>query len=278
MNDDFPTPTLTIEDVTLAEGTAGTSAFTFTVTLSPVAAGPVTVDVATSDGIATTADGDYVANSTTLTFVAGDSSETFTVLVNGDTKNEAYQNFNVNLTNATGGTAISGAGAGTITNDDAVPTILIGDISQFELNAGTSLFQFPVTLSNATDATVTINYATSDVSADDPADYAPAANTLTFIAGEIAKTIDVIVNGEATPEPNERSPSRFPRRSEQHLKTAALSEPSSTTTASRTLIIGDATAAEGVDPTITFTVTRTGHSLRFPQLPQPLLQVLVGSW
>ena len=44
-------PTLSINNVTLAEGNSGTTSFTFTVTLSAASGLPVTVDFATADGI-----------------------------------------------------------------------------------------------------------------------------------------------------------------------------------------------------------------------------------
>ena len=58
-------PTLSINDVTQAEGNSGTTNFTFTVSLdSPAGAGGVTFDIATSDGSAA-ATSDYVAQSLT---------------------------------------------------------------------------------------------------------------------------------------------------------------------------------------------------------------------
>ena len=48
-----PAPSLTINDVTLTEGDAGTANMTFTVTLSAASGKTVTVDYATADGTAT---------------------------------------------------------------------------------------------------------------------------------------------------------------------------------------------------------------------------------
>ena len=70
------TPSLSINDVSLAEGDSGTTAFDFTVSLSAIAGpGGVTFDIATSDGTATVADNDYTARSLTgQTIPAGSSS------------------------------------------------------------------------------------------------------------------------------------------------------------------------------------------------------------
>ena len=94
-------PTLSIDDVAVTEGQSGTVSATFTVTLSPTSMGPVTVNFATAPGTATVAS-DYVAQSGTLTFAAGQSAKTVTVVVNGDTVAEPHETFFVNLSAASG--------------------------------------------------------------------------------------------------------------------------------------------------------------------------------
>jgi hypothetical protein len=113
-------PALSINDVTVTEGNSGTVSATFNVTLSPVSAGTVTVNFATADGTAT-AGSDYAANSGVLTFNPGDSVQTITVVVNGDTTPEPNETFFVNLTAPAGATILDGQGQGTITNDDGAP-------------------------------------------------------------------------------------------------------------------------------------------------------------
>lgn len=123
------TPSLSINDVTQAEGDSGTTTFSFTVSLSsPAGAGGVSFDIATADGTATTADADYVGKSlTSQTIASGNSTYTFDVTVNGDTTVEANQSFFVNVTNVTGATVTDGQGQGTINNDD-FPITLIHDV------------------------------------------------------------------------------------------------------------------------------------------------------
>ncbi len=115
---------LTVNDVTLAEGDAGTTSFQFTVSLStPAPVGGVTFDIATADGTATTADNDFVAqNLAGQTSAAGNNSYNFTVTVNGDTTVEPNETFFVNVTNVTGAIVVDGQGQGTITNDDVTLT------------------------------------------------------------------------------------------------------------------------------------------------------------
>ncbi len=257
-----PGATFSIDDVTQIEGNSGTSTFTFTVTRGGNTTGSNTVDVATSNGTATTADSDYVANSTTLSFTAGQTSKTFAVTVNGDTKFEPTETFNVNLSNATGASATisDNLGVGTITNDDTQPTISIADVTQAEGNAGTSNFVFAVTLSNASSQTITVDYATADVSATAGSDYTAASGTLSFSPGVTSQNITVVVNGDSTVEPDETfnvnlsNPSNATIADNQGVGTITNDDvPAS-------FAIDDVTQIEGNAGTSTFafTVTRSG--------------------
>lgn len=122
-------PSLTINDVSLNEGNAGTTTFSFTVSLSaPAGAGGVTFDIATADNTATQPS-DYTAKLLTgQTIPAGSSTYTFDVLVNGDVTPEANETFFVNVTNVTGVTVSDGQGQGTIVNDDGMTITPIHDI------------------------------------------------------------------------------------------------------------------------------------------------------
>ena len=117
-------PTLSINDVSMAEGNSGTTNFVFTVTLSAASNLTVNVDYATANGTATIADNDYQAVSGTLTFNPGNLTRTITVLVNGDQKFEPDETFFVNLTNAVNATISDSQGLGTIQNDDTLQLIL----------------------------------------------------------------------------------------------------------------------------------------------------------
>jgi hypothetical protein len=113
-------PALSINDVTVTEGNAGTVSATFTVTLFPTATTTVTVNWATANGTATQPS-DYAAGSGPLTFTPGEATKTITVTVNGDTTPEANETFFVNLSGASGASVSDGQGQGTITNDDGAP-------------------------------------------------------------------------------------------------------------------------------------------------------------
>ncbi|GAA4804274.1 putative Ig domain-containing protein [Lysobacter hankyongensis] len=121
VNDD-PLPSLSINDVTVLEGNAGTVNAVFTVTLNAASGQTVNVNYATADGTATQP-ADYTNTSGTLTFSIGTTTQTITVPVIGETVPEANETFFVNLSGATNATIADNQGVGTITNDDVPVTV-----------------------------------------------------------------------------------------------------------------------------------------------------------
>jgi hypothetical protein len=111
-------PRISIGDVSLNEGNSGTTKFNFTVSLSAAYDAAVTVGYATANGTATIANRDYQARSGTVTFAAGVTSQTITILVNGDRTKELNETFYVNLSNAVSALITDSQGVGTIVNDD----------------------------------------------------------------------------------------------------------------------------------------------------------------
>jgi predicted extracellular nuclease len=199
-------PGLSINDVSVAEGNSGTTAMTFTVSLSaPAGAGGVTFDIATQDGTAQSPS-DYAAKSLTAQVIpAGATTYTFTVLVNGDTAPEANETLSVVVSNVVGANIIDGTGVGTITNDDVAASLSINDVSANEGNSGTTVFTFTVSLSEPAGAGgVSFDIATADGTATAPSDYvAVPKTTLTIPAASSSVTFSVTVNGDTTGEANE---------------------------------------------------------------------------
>ncbi|KAA8917981.1 autotransporter outer membrane beta-barrel domain-containing protein [Xanthomonas sontii] len=202
LNDDLPT--LSINNVSQNEGNSGNTAFTFTVSLSqPAGSGGVSFDIATANGTAT-AGTDYISSSVNgLTIPAGSSSATFTVQVIGDTLNEPDETFFVNVSNVSGATVADGQGQGTIVNDDAQPSLSIGDVSVIEGNSGNTTATFTVTLSAASGQTVMVNYGTADGTATAGSDYVATSGPLAFAPGTTVQSIAVTIIGDTTVEPDE---------------------------------------------------------------------------
>jgi len=199
-------PELSIDDVTLDEGDTGTTAFTFTVSLSePAPAGGVHFDLATIDDTAT-APSDYTALSLTgQTIAAGQSSATYTVLVNGDTVPEDDEVFLVRVSNVVGASVANDTGIGLIVNDDAGVLLRVDSVSETEGNSGTKAFTFTVSLTEPAPAGgVSFDIATADGSATAPSDYIARSLTgQTIAAGTDSYSFAVTVNGDTTPEPDE---------------------------------------------------------------------------
>ncbi len=211
LNDDAPAPTpvagsVSINDVQITEGNNGQQVATFTVTRT---GGNAAFDVnfATADGSATTADGDYVAQSGALHVAQGVNSQQVSVVINGDTKVEGNENFHVNLSGATNGATISHAqGTGIIMNDDVAPvagSVSINDVQITEGNNGQQIETFTVTRTGG-NAAFDVNFATADGSATTADhDYVAKSGTLHFAEGVNSQTISVVVNGDTKVEGNE---------------------------------------------------------------------------
>jgi hypothetical protein len=114
-----PPVKLSIDDVSLAEGDAGKTDFSFTVTRTDNSEA-ISVDFATAENTATITDSDYVPISGTVNFAAGGNlSQHIIIQVDGDTRVESDETFFVNLTNASEVAVIADShGVGTIQNDD----------------------------------------------------------------------------------------------------------------------------------------------------------------
>jgi hypothetical protein len=191
---------VSITDAALAEGNAGTSTMQFTVTLAQAATTVTTIPFSTVAGTAS-ASSDYVAQSGSLTFNAGETSKTITVVINGDLSAEPAESFTVTLNPTdTAITLLRGTGTGTIFNDDGLS---IASATVTEGNAGTQVVNVTVTLSAASATPVTVQYATQDGTATAGVDYVARSGALTFAAGETSKTIAVTVNGDTAFEGDE---------------------------------------------------------------------------
>ncbi len=228
-----PTPQISIADTSVQEGDSDTSEATFTVTLS-APSDAVTVNYETLDGTATQPD-DYQQTSGTLAFAPNETTATVTVPVNGDTTEEADEDFSVLLWNPQNADVADGTGLGTILDDDtstpppdgdgdgvpdnldACPTVAAPNtangcpppplpslrINDVRVGERTTTARFTVRLSAASQQTTTVRYATANGTAKAPADYATRRGTLTFLPGQTARTIAVPIRNDRLDERTE---------------------------------------------------------------------------
>lgn len=205
------TSIVNIGDASVTEGNSGTRSTTFTLTLSAASGEAVTVSYGTGNGSAT-AGSDYQSASGIVTFGAGETTKTVSVVVNGDRDGEPNETFLVNLSHATGGAVIGDAqGTGTIVDDE--PRVSVTSVTKNEGNSGTTPFVFTVSLSAASDIPVSVNFATSPGSAKSPEDFETKSGTLNFAVGETSKTVTVYVNGDRIREGQEYFGLHFPSAS-----------------------------------------------------------------
>jgi hypothetical protein len=111
-----------------------------------------------------------------------------------------------NVTAEYGGAADYASGVGTLSGGQTVkaaPTLTIGDVMLTEGDGGTQDAVFAVTLSAASNLTVTASFATSDGTGAAPGDYTAATGTLAFAPGETLKTVTVKVKGDTSSESDE---------------------------------------------------------------------------
>ncbi len=204
-----------INNVEVNEGDTGEVSLGFTVYLGEPGDNVVTVFANTVDETARQEDNDYEPLvDYQLVFNPGETLKNFNVKINGDTKLESDETFEVKLSSSDV-TFVNdtGTGTGTIKNDDST-LISIDDVRKIEGDiAETTSFDFTVSLSHASEIPITVQYSTADGSSTglpEPAtlsdnDYQRKSNeTLTFNPGDLSKILSILVNTDTKVEGDER--------------------------------------------------------------------------
>ncbi|MGG5809358.1 Calx-beta domain-containing protein [Falsiroseomonas sp. CW058] len=251
----------------VAEGQAGTTPVTFTVTRTGDTGGAASANWAvTGSGTAVANAADFaggVLPSGAVVFAPGQSSATITLDIAGDTEVEPNEGFTVTLSGAAGATLAMASATTSIRNDDAAFTVTGPASPVTEGNAGSTAASFTVTRSGDTSAAGTVAWSVAGSGANpaSDADFAGGAlpaGTLAFAAGQTSATITLGLAGDTTFEPDEGF-------------TLSVTGPGGTTSAAATirnddafLSIADVAAGvvEGHSGTkaVAFTVTRGGNT------------------
>jgi hypothetical protein len=277
IDNDDNAPSVSISDVSANEGNTGTTNFVLMVTKTGDTEVDATLNFATADGTTNPATGntacgpgvDYQTQSGTLTFVPADTSEQITIAVCGELVFELDQTFNVNLSTPSHATVGDGLGVGTIVNDDAAPTLTIGDVTANEANGGTTNFTFTVSKAGATEVNATVDFAAAN-GGSEPAtggsscgpgvDYETRTGSLTFFPGDTSKPITVNVCGDTVFEANQNFLVNLSNAGSATITDGEGLGTINNDDTAPSLSINDVTQAEGDSGTtnFTFTVTRTG--------------------
>ena len=251
-NDD--SRTLSINDTTVTEGNTGTTPAQLTITMSQAAGIPVTVAYSTKDGTATTANSDYVAQNTSVTFAVGETTKNITFAVNGDYNPEANEYFDVNISTASGVTISKNSGRVTITDDDNRTLTLVG-LTTLEGDNPTKDINLTVNVTPSSSPIArTITYSTVNGSAIAGSDYVAVTNqSVVIAAGATSVNLPITIIGDLVNEPDETFTVTIASADGFNI----LGSPATVTITnddSRTLSINDTTVTEGNIGTTTATL------------------------
>ncbi len=212
LNDDTAVVSIAAAEAIAAEGNAGTTAFTFIVSLDQAAPTDQSVDWTVAGSGAHAADAaDFggVLPTGSLILAAGETSTTVTVLVAGDTHVEHDEGFFVALSKATSGLVVgTGSANGTILSDDrSVVSITAAAAARPEGHSATTAFTFTVSLDQAATTSQSVDWAVTGFGAHaaDAADLNGSlpSKSVTFDPGETTKTITIDVSGDPIVEQDE---------------------------------------------------------------------------
>jgi hypothetical protein len=192
-------PTVSVADATAPEAIG--VQMIFAVTLSEAATQDVTVSYATADGTAV-AGSDYTAATGTITFPPGATAGEVRVTIFVEGIDEPAETFALNLSNPVGAVIGDGSAVGTIVDGDPPPGLSVTDCAIAE-GGGLSECQFSIYRLGPTAQTVTVDYATSNFTAQAPSDYLSTSGTLTFPPDTGALPLNVTIQGDAANELDE---------------------------------------------------------------------------
>jgi hypothetical protein len=191
ITDDDPTPTVAVADATATEG----SDLVFVITLSNPSSVDTVVSYATSNGTAASP-GDFAGRAGTVTVPAGATTASVAVPTVDDPVDEPTEALTLDVT-ANGATR---TGTGTILDGDVTPAISVADITVVEGATAT----FTIVLSGPSSTDVTVDVATSDGTATNPADYsAVGTSTVTIPAGSTSVVVSTATTSDLIDEISE---------------------------------------------------------------------------
>ena len=207
--------TIAINSVTVGEGDSNA---VLNVTISPPPADGTTVEVTYSLSANSAGSSDYDHTPVPLMFTSTNTEETISIDITDDSLNEDRETITVQLVSADSIDLFdSGAGAGigivTILDNDGTLPVVVLDATMQSVPEGTAAPQILVKLENtageetASGRTVTVQFAMTEGSADDPLDYkleTSATNTITFMPGTTSMRLPIEIISDAYDEDNEQ--------------------------------------------------------------------------
>jgi hypothetical protein len=242
---------------TLATNTVSETngALTLTVVRAGATNTAVSVDFHTTN-ITATAGSDYTATNGTLSFAAGETTNTIDLELLDNATQESTETFRVRLVNAVN-TSIGGStNLVTVTDDDG--SIIGFEVAAISVAEDTNAVTITVIRSGATHTAATVRFASSNLTAVAGSDFIGTNGILTFAAGVTTNSLGLAILNDATAENNETLTLRLSSPTNCSLGTSNLTV---TITTNDSAILAFSVATNLVSEssgTLTFTVNRTG--------------------
>jgi len=167
---------------------------------------PVTVDFFTADQTAKSGL-DYTGITNTLSFAPQERLKRVSIPILNNTQKQPSRNFRVTLANPTGGTVGSQKTA-TVTILDNDPGFQFDSASYAVAEDAGGVRIGLLRGTDDTNSTVTVDFATSDLTASDRLDYTGVTNTAAFAPGETVKFVTIPIVNDAVTEPAKNFHSR----------------------------------------------------------------------
>lgn len=146
---------------------------------------------------------DYKPVSGELLFQPGETFKQVTIPIKGDLIDEFDEKFALYLFNANNAVISTNRTIVTIVDNDAPPSLTIGNFNLAEGNSGNTAFNFPVTLSAPSEKPIFVQFNTGGGTAIPNQDYVRAQGTLTIPPAQQQTVLAVNVIGDLTVEQDE---------------------------------------------------------------------------
>lgn len=170
----------------------GAGSITLTVQRTDGTDGIVTVSYATTTDGTATANSDFDEVSGILTFDDGTQTQQIVIPITDDSLVEANETFDVVLTTPTGGASLGSPSTVQVTIlENDVPGVLAFDSSTASVSEDGTSIDITVSRTNGKDGVVSVDYQTSNGTAQAGSDYEARGGTLTFGNGIATQTISV---------------------------------------------------------------------------------------
>jgi len=154
---------------------------------------PASVEYSTADESALAGE-DYTAKNGSLTFEPGSTEASILLRLIDDTQVESNEAFTLNLSNAIGASIDKSTLEITINDNDEAPASLISlDQTSLTVSEGDGIIFVPVTRTGNIDSSVTVEYQSVGVEAQNGEDFITTSGTLTFNEGQSAANIPLAI-------------------------------------------------------------------------------------